>query len=148
MTGIYLEYFIAKGWTSGAMYILRTIVDPSIAYMGISCFIVLTSINSMFTTNLLAIIVQERNIGPLTDPAEYGNLVTCFTTIPCLLCTPFFLYAGLMMRRIKREKLMSGEENIVDENKKASVYMKSLTIAENGTGIIAEPKTHNFDELR
>jgi hypothetical protein len=105
MTGIYLEFFIGKGWTSGALLILRTVVDPSIAYLGISCFIVLTSINSIVMANGLAWIVSKYNIGPLSNPTEYGNLVTAFTTIPCLICIPFFLYAGVIMRNIKREKI-------------------------------------------
>lgn len=101
MAGIYLEWFLAKGWTSGALLILRTIVDPSIAYMGISCFIILTSINSMVTTNLLALFVEKYKISPLEAPQEYGELVTAFTIIPCVLCVPFFIYAGLIMRKMK-----------------------------------------------
>lgn len=41
ISGVYCEYFLAKGWTSAAMLILSTVVDPSISYLGITMFIII-----------------------------------------------------------------------------------------------------------
>jgi len=76
MTGIYLEYFLSKGWTSGAIFVLKTVVDPSISYLSISLFILLTSINSMLSANIMAFYVEKYDIDPINSPAEYGKLVT------------------------------------------------------------------------
>jgi hypothetical protein len=104
MTGIYLEWFLAKGWTSGAIYILKIVVDPSISHLSISFFIMLTSVNSFISANIMAYIVEKNDIDPLTTPKEYGTLVTYMTTIPLVVCAPFFIYAGLVMRSIKKNK--------------------------------------------
>jgi hypothetical protein len=111
MTGIYLEYFLAKGWTSGAIFILKTVVHPSITYLSISIFILLTSLNSIVSANIMAFMMDKYDIKPRENPDKYGTLVTLQTTIPLILCVPFFFYGGLIMRNVKRKKIASGEEN-------------------------------------
>ena len=49
ISGVYCEYFLAKGWTSSAILIMSKVVDPEIAYLGITSFIVLTVFNRAVT---------------------------------------------------------------------------------------------------
>ena len=124
MSGIYLEYFIAKGWTSSAILILKTVVDPSISYMGISMFILLTCINGMIAQNVLAFIMHTYDIHPQESPGDYGLLVTFFTTIPCLICVPFFLHAGCIMKKIKKQNIVEGVEDKAGVQKREADYFK------------------------
>jgi hypothetical protein len=136
MTGIHLEYFVCRGWGSSAMYMLITIVDPTISYLGVSLFLVLTCINSLISTSVIAFFVGKFDMDPLTTPTEYGNLVTMICCIPLVLSIPFFIYAGLVMRSNKILKIMKGEFNILEDRKCASDYIKSLHNAEDGVGFL------------
>lgn len=104
MYGIYFEFFLAKGWTSCAILALKTVVDPSISYLGISMFIIVQCLNQMVAANIMAYIIRIFDLNPIDNQLYYGYLVTAMTTIPCLLCCPFFLCAGVLMVK-KRKKL-------------------------------------------
>lgn len=131
MVGIYLEVTIGRGWGSSATFMLRNVVDPEIAYLGVSLFLILMCLQTMVTAEVLAWFVNTYDLSPLTTPREYGNLVTSCCVFPLLLSAPFFLYSGFVMRRMKREKMADTE----DENKKASIYIKS-GIGPDETGVV------------
>lgn len=148
MSGVHLEYLISRGWGSTAIFMLKEIVDPSIKSLAISMYVLLISVNSIFSASVMAFFVDLYELEPLTTPKEYGNLVTVFTVAPLILCCPFFMYAGIKVRNMKREKAFFGQENPIEENKKASAFIKSLGPTETGAAFIAEPKKKQGDELR
>jgi hypothetical protein len=106
MVGIFLEYSVCRGWGSSVTYMLMTIVDPSISYLGPTLFLFLTCVNSLVSTSVIAIFVEKFDMDPLTTPGEYGNLVTMMCVIPLICCIPFFLKAGFIVRNIKRMKVL------------------------------------------
>jgi sugar phosphate permease len=102
IAGIYGEYFFSKGWTAPAILILKTVVDPSIASLSVSMFLLTANLNAMISARTMGYIVETYNIHPSSSPERFGYLITAMTSIPCLLCAPFFLISGLKMRAIKR----------------------------------------------
>ena len=104
MAGVFLEYFFAKGWTSAAILILKTVVDPSIAPLSVSMFMLTASVVSTVSSQAIGDLTFILNLSPTETPAAYGNLITLFTVVPTLISIPLFFKSGLAMRSIKQQK--------------------------------------------
>jgi MFS family permease len=127
IVGIFLEVTIGRGWNSSVSFMLINVVDPEIAYLGVSLLLILSSVLVLVVAEFNTYYVTEFDIAPLTNPTEYGNLITSCCVFPLLLSVPFFLYSGFVMRNIKRAKMADTEV----ENKKASIYIKNEGVKEN-----------------
>ena len=88
-------------------------------------------------------VVTNYGTNPVTTPSDYGWLMTGSSCIPLALSVPFFLYSGLVMRRLNREKNKNAEE----ENKKASIFIKSNAGAEDNC-YIGEMRNNLYNELK
>lgn len=109
MVGVFGEYFFAKGWKSAAIYILKTVVDPSIASLSVSMFMFTSIISTTVSSVILGYIFENYDIHPSETPEGYGTIITLFTVVPCLLSVPFFYISGDIMRNIKRKQIAQGE---------------------------------------
>jgi hypothetical protein len=69
MAGIHLDNVFVRGWGSSVTYMLRNIVDPSIAYLGVSMFMLLGMVNSLFATGVMAFFVEKYDLDPITTPS-------------------------------------------------------------------------------
>lgn len=133
MVGLQMEKVIGRGWGASAMYMLRTIVDPSIAYLSVNLFLVITCLNSMFTTQFVAFFVDKYNITPEQTPSDYGKLITLVTTLPLIICLPFFIYSGLTVRDVCRNMSLDKTK----QNRNASMFIKSMHDQEDGIGCVS-----------
>ena len=88
-------------------------------------------------------VVTNYGTNPVTTPSDYGWLMTASSCIPLALSVPFFLYSGLVMRRLNREK----NKNMEEENKKASIFIRSNHGAEDSC-YLGEMKSNLFNELK
>jgi hypothetical protein len=145
MAGIYSEYFFAKGWTSSAILMLKEVVDPSISYLSISFFILTTSVTTMLSSNLFGQLTKYLQLKPIDDPDLYGNYMAIFTITPIVLCIPFFLYGGCVMRNKKRAKVRNGEETRKEGDARVSHFIKSFINFENGNDGAAADFGANFE---
>lgn len=64
ISGLFGEYFLAKGWTSSAMLILQTVVDPQISYLGINMFITLGNIDNVISAAIKNFVTKLFDIDP------------------------------------------------------------------------------------
>ena len=95
-----LQLLFAKGWTSPAILILKTVVDPTISSLSVAMFLFQTNVVNSIAAAILGSLTSYLNVGdPLDHPKEYGLLVTSMTVIPCALSIPFFLISGYKMRK-------------------------------------------------
>jgi hypothetical protein len=62
MAGIHIDNLFVIGWGSSASYMLRNIVDPKIAYLGVSMFMLLANFNSLLSTMTMAYFVEKYNL--------------------------------------------------------------------------------------
>ena len=155
MIGIFLEFFLAKGWPSCAILSLKTVVDPTISYLGISMFIIVQCLNQMVASNVMAHLVNKFDVSPSSkDPdvrQQYGYIMTAMTTIPCLICVPFFFIAGLKMRQIKKgqEKGLKKEE-IIALRRRDTVFISNFLAGETAMDIHGGNDEHvnTFKELK
>lgn len=68
MVGVFGEYFFAKGWTSAAILILKTVVDPSIASLSVSMFMFTATITTTISSISLGHIFESNDIHPTDEP--------------------------------------------------------------------------------
>lgn len=99
-----MDQLISKGWGSGALYVLRTVVDIKIRYLSVNFFFIMILLNTVFATQTIASIANANNLSPENTPAEYGNMITGLECGALLLSSPFYLMAGLALRKIYKEK--------------------------------------------
>lgn len=52
IAGLFVEYFVCRGWTSGAILIMKTVVDPSIAPFSVSMFMLTVNLCTSSSTLL------------------------------------------------------------------------------------------------
>lgn len=65
MVGIYVELFVGRGWGSSALFMLRSMVEPEIAYLSVNLFMLLTSLNATITSETVAFIVKKYDYDPI-----------------------------------------------------------------------------------
>lgn len=133
MYGIYLEFFIAKGWPSCAILAIKTVCDPEIAYLGISMFIIIQCLNQMVAANIMAFVIKKLSLDPISTKQKYSLLITANTTIPCILCCPFFICAGVsMIRKRKQLEKELGKQKVELMRKFEMSFMKNFFGGETG----------------
>lgn len=72
IAGVFLQYFFAKGWTSAAILILKTVVDPSIAPLSVSMFMLTASLVSTLSSHTMGEMTSFFHLSPISTPQEYG----------------------------------------------------------------------------
>jgi hypothetical protein len=103
---------LAKGWTSPAILMLKTVVDPTISSLSVSLFLFMTNVayslfGATFPAVAAAFHIQTKtnvNLDETITPRYFGTLMTMYTALPCALSIPFFLIAGYKMVKIKAER--------------------------------------------
>ena len=127
IAGVYLQLLLAKGWTSPAILILKTVVDPSVSSLSVAMFLLLTNIVNTIASNVMGVLT--KGIDPTYDPHQYGLLVSIGTIVPCAISIPFFLISGYKMKKIKEELEESmTREQIAKENDFMKQFTKLATI--------------------
>ena len=109
ISGLILEYFLAKGWTSSAMLILQSVVVPEISYLAINMFIILGALNVAIVSSLKTLLNKFVSIPKgqeLTDEQirTTGLLYFGMTVIPLTISLPFFWCGGNEMRKKKNKE--------------------------------------------
>lgn len=142
----------AKGWTSPAVLILKTVVDPSISSLSVAMFLFQTNVVNSIAAVILGYLTNHFKIGdPLNHPKEYGDLVTYMTVVPCALSVPFFLISGFKMRSIQRKKVALGEQT-KQGMEQDNQFVKQFTVFDNGFEVMVlnpypqmQRETHFFN---
>lgn len=145
--GIFLQYFFAKGWTSAAILILKTVVDPSIASLSISMFMLTASLVSTIAAISMGNLAKSNNLNPVETPTAYGELITFFTVVPTVLSIPFFYYSGLAMRDVKRKQIAKGELSKPEMQKQIRV-MKKMTMFGDENFATTQMEQDEDDEVK
>ena len=126
---------------------LKSIVDPKVAYLGISFFIVLSSLCSLCASQSMAFFINMNDLDSVRTPAEFGRLITYMTSIAIILSLPFFYISGkcMMAKNLAEKTLKESSLDKVLESKKASAFIRS--IGGGNLTHIGEMKPSTFSEL-
>ena len=126
MVGIHMHNFIGQGWSSSAILMLKTISDPRVSYLGISFFLVLTSLCSVCVSLSTATLIDIFDLDSINTPEKFGTLLTFQTAVPLCICLPFFYYSGLAFKAKKQseQQLRQSAVDRVLESKKMSAFIK------------------------
>lgn len=147
MAGIHLHNLTAQGWSSTAIFMLKTIVDPKVAYLGISFFMVLTSVTQVVASQSMALFIGIYDLDAVKTPAGFGRLLTLITVITMSLSVPFFYISGkriVAKTRAEQQLRMSTRDRVL-ESKKASAFIRST--AGGDLLLVGEMKPNTFSEL-
>ena len=69
MIGIYLNNVVVQGWSSSAILMLKSIVDPSVATLAISFFQVCASLT-------VALFIDMFDLDSVKEPHGFGLMMT------------------------------------------------------------------------
>jgi len=64
-------------------------------------FMFTSSIVGSSSSVVIGYVAGYFELSPHTSPKQYGYLIMCSTSIPCLLAMPCFLIAGYIYKRLK-----------------------------------------------
>ena len=129
MVGIHLYNVTAQAWTSTAIFMLKSMVDRKVAYLGISLFLVLTSVSQTVASQFMAFFVQTLHIDAKVSANKYGMLVTYITVITMILSVPFFYISGrriVAKTRAEQDKQrMSYRDKVLEARRIAALIMNN-----------------------
>lgn len=72
MSGLFLQYLLAKGGSQVCIQMLQTVVDPSIKGVAVAMFMLITTIISSFSSMSLGMLSTNLGLSPQKYPKEYG----------------------------------------------------------------------------
>lgn len=109
------------------MFMLRTIVDPKVTYLGISIFISITSLTQATASESMAIFIETFKLDPITTPEEFGKLLTYMTVSTMAISLPFFYISGrcIVAKSKRDQQLKLSTEDKIKLSKKASAFIWS-----------------------
>lgn len=112
--GIVGEYFLARGWTSLTVYMLQTVVDPSIKGITVAMYLWFKTIVGAIAPLAFEKLYSYYDASPVDNKQGFGNLMSVMTIIPCAISIPLFYVGGLKYKDIKIEIEKTKSQTIIE----------------------------------
>ena len=107
---------------------LKSIVDPRVAYLAISFFNLLSCVSSVCASQSMAFFIGYYDLDSIRTPAYFGWLISTMAIITIFISVPLFYIAGkqIIAQKHRGKVLKMTEVESVQQSNKASEFFRSI----------------------